>query len=394
MSAGSEAQIIASDAIIWSCSICFENYTNDETYPYILSCAHDACFTCIYKVEKCPHCRKDIKDPIPNTPLAQLIKPEAKIKSFERITEIKWKNYWLAVKEINSHTDENILKTCMIRGSNKINSIISSDESTFTPGIICVRTKRFDLFKKLINEHGYEFDNEIDSVKLLKEIIKSNDIDQIDYFVRVGECKNNPKLKFAYDKIPQIIGDGLDNNVIDLCINLGLDIKITFKKILLSAPNFYTDTFADHFVSRSKKHEFAYENIKRGDKLHTMGILINHCVLYPAHSAAILKLLKLFVLNPDLAFNKDLPEIVQAIELDLCDVVKLLVESFPVILYPTDPKIHPLYVAYTHKKYDIYSYLRSLYIKSDLIHLLIYEQFSFWEMIEAFDKEISQKKLF
>ncbi len=55
-----------------NCKICFENYDNINHKPMtLIPCGHSFCSSCVYELETCSSCRKNISDRTPNYDLIE-----------------------------------------------------------------------------------------------------------------------------------------------------------------------------------------------------------------------------------------------------------------------------------------------------------------------------------
>ena len=73
-----------------SCDICFNNYDHSIHKPYMLSCPHTFCLSCINKLsnKKCPNCSISISVKNPNIALLEFIKESIYDKMNDRIKQV------------------------------------------------------------------------------------------------------------------------------------------------------------------------------------------------------------------------------------------------------------------------------------------------------------------
>jgi len=223
-----------------SCDICFNNYDHSIHKPYMLSCPHTFCLSCINKLsnKKCPNCSISISVKNPNIALLEFIKESIydKMKAESQKTlneinelkktltdkrEVKLNEYVAKINEIKMHISNESKKFISLVKASELNLVneltelekkmrkrlsLSKEDSVMTKSLLL--SKQFVENNSLNEEQLTKLTQETLSIKtklnelgIQIEAFKEN-LEFTDYTNvsmkdgLIGEVKTNQKVIF------------------------------------------------------------------------------------------------------------------------------------------------------------------------------------------------------
>ena len=149
-----------------NCKICFNQYDHSVHKPYMLSCPHTFCISCInkFKTNKCPTCSLKISAKHPNIELLELV-PESMYDQL-KVTSEKALNEINEIKSALKSKSEAKLNKCL----NKINSARCSIKNETKKFVKLVKTSEENFLSEL-NEIELKVKKELTSTK--EEILEA-----------------------------------------------------------------------------------------------------------------------------------------------------------------------------------------------------------------------------